>query len=101
MSLLNANDETRSLRWATFTLAAFAIVTLLPFWAPLALAAWLAIIARPFFLRMTQRLGGRERAAGALLVTLGMSLLVPMALTVVSLIQGAIDLEQAHAERDE
>lgn len=94
MSLLSPNDELRSLRWATLLLSVAAMVTLLPFWAPLVLAAWLAIIARPIFLRLTARFGGRERAAGALLVTLGMGLLVPVSLAVVSLIQGALDLGQ-------
>jgi predicted PurR-regulated permease PerM len=92
MSLLSPQDELRSLRWATLLLAACAIVTLLPFWAPLALAAWLAILTRPIFLRTAQHLGGRARAAGAILVTLGMGLLVPLFLAVVSLIRGAVDL---------
>ncbi|MFO0671465.1 MAG: hypothetical protein U0235_17845 [Polyangiaceae bacterium] len=76
MSLLSPQDELRSLRWATLILAIAAVVTLLPFWAPLALAAWLAILTRPLFLKMTARFGGgRERAAGAILVALGMGLL--------------------------
>ena len=95
MSLLSPQDELRSLRWATLILAIAAVVTLLPFWAPLALAAWLAILTRPLFLKMTARFGGgRERAAGAILVALGMGLLAPLALATVSLIQGALDLGQ-------
>ncbi len=95
MSLLSPQDELRSLRWTTLFLSAAAIVTLLPFWAPLALAAWLAILARPVFLWMTSHFGGgRGRAAGAILVVLGMGLLVPIGLAVVSLIRGAIDLGQ-------
>ncbi len=94
MSLLTPQDELRSLRWATLALTVVALVTFVPFWAPLCLASWLAILARPILTRITTKLGGRERAAGAVLVTLGMSFLVPLALAVVSLVRGAIDLGQ-------
>lgn len=94
MSLLPPQDELRSLRWATLLLALCAVVTLVPFWAPLTLAAWLAILTRPLFSKIAGRLGGRGSAAGAILVVLGMGLLVPVAIAAVSLTRGAIDLGQ-------
>ena len=95
MALLGPKDEAKTLRWFTLVLCAGALATLVPFWAPLVLAAWLAILARPVFQKLTQRTGGRERAAGAILVVLGMGIFLPLSLATVSLLRGALELGES------
>jgi predicted PurR-regulated permease PerM len=75
-------------------LVAAAAVTFLPLWAPLVLAAWVAVMARPLMLKIARATGGRHRAAGALTVLLVMAIFAPVAGSVVSLTRGAIELGQ-------
>lgn len=79
-------------RWATLVLALATAATFAPLWAPLVLAAWLASMSRPMFLKLARYTHGRQRAAGALVVVLVMVVLVPLVLVGISLAGGAADL---------
>lgn len=68
------------------------LVLFVPLWAPLVLAAWAATMARPLVVRLSRVTGGRERAAGVLVAALVLLITVPLALSAVSLVHGAVAL---------
>jgi len=89
----NAEQLQRSaLRWATLVLVIAAGATFYPLWAPLVLAAWVALLARPLLERIARRIRGRQRAAGVLVVLLVVAIVLPLGLAVVSLATGATEL---------
>lgn len=92
MTILSPRQQVFAFRAVMFTLVAAACVTFLPLWAPLVLAAWVAVMARPLVMRIAKLTGGRDRAAGALVVALVMLILVPAGLAAVSLTRGATEL---------
>jgi predicted PurR-regulated permease PerM len=94
MTILSPRQQTVAFRFVVFALVAAAAITFLPLWAPLVLAAWVAVMARPLMLRVAKATGGRHRAAGALVVVLVMLIFVPIAASTVSLSRGAIELGQ-------
>ena len=55
-------------------------------WMPLVLAAWFATILHPIVARLEHRLGGRRRAAGALVVIVALGVLVPLLGVVLALV---------------
>src|SRR5512133_799206 len=59
-----ARDATR---WAVLLLCVAAAVTMLPLWEPLLLAAFVAVVAEPLYLRLYRRIDGR--ASSAALIT--------------------------------
>jgi predicted PurR-regulated permease PerM len=71
-----------------------ALLALVPLWVPLILAAWVAIIAHPLHIRLTRKLGGGRRAAGAMTVSLVLIALGPLVALTVSLTGRAIELAQ-------
>ncbi len=79
-------------RWIALVLILAAAATFVPLWAPLVLAAWLASMCRPMFLKLASYTHGRHRAAGALVVLLVMVVLVPLVLVGASLVGSAADL---------
>ncbi len=94
MTILSPRQQTVAFRFVVFALVAAAAITFLPLWAPLVLAAWVAVMARPLMLRVAKATGGRHRAAGALVVVLVVLIFVPIAASAVSLSRGAIELGQ-------
>jgi predicted PurR-regulated permease PerM len=64
----------------------------LPLWAPLVLAVWVAVLARPLLARVVKVTGGRRRAAGGLVMALGIAVFVPIGSALASLSFGAVDL---------
>ncbi len=95
MTILSPRQQTVAFRFVVFALVAAAAVTFLPLWAPLVLATWVAVMSRPLMLKVAKATGGRHRAAGALVVLLVVVIFVPVAASVVSLLQGAIGLGQS------
>jgi predicted PurR-regulated permease PerM len=63
----------------TAGLCVAAIVVFAPLWAPLVLAAWFADLLRPAVRTLERVLGGRRRAASALLVLVLVGVLLPLA----------------------
>lgn len=87
-------SEATALRWAVglFVLAAGAVLA--PFWAPLLLAAWIALIAWPLQRRLAKGLRHRSIAAAGIAVALMLALLVPLALAIASLYAPGVALAQ-------
>jgi predicted PurR-regulated permease PerM len=94
MTILSPRQQTVAFRLVVFALVAAAAVTFLPLWAPLVLATWVAVMARPWMLKVAKATGGRHRAAGALVVVLVVVIFVPVATSALSLSRGAIELGQ-------
>lgn len=62
-----------------------AFLTLRPFWVPLVLAAWFALLVRPLHDRVGRRLRGKHHAAALATVMLVLAALTPLAVIVLSL----------------
>lgn len=84
--------KTQTFRWLVVLLALGAAATFYPLWPPLVLAIWVAVLARPLLLRIAKATGGRNRAAGGIVVFLVMAIFVPLGGALISLSRGAIDL---------
>ena len=69
-----------------------AAAALLPFWVPLALAAWTAIVARPLHRWVAKRIHRRKGAAALVTVLLVIAFLTPLLVVVLSLSGAALDL---------
>lgn len=86
-----------ALRALTVVLVGAAIVTLLPLWAPLVLAAWIADLLGPLVRRLEHLLGGKRRGAAAIVVLLAVAVLVPLVFVGIAIAASTRDLlEQAH-----
>jgi predicted PurR-regulated permease PerM len=72
----------------TFALCVGAAAVLAPLWAPLLLAAWCADLLAAPAQRVGRALGGRHRAAAALVVVFVVSALVPVAGVIAGLVFG-------------
>jgi predicted PurR-regulated permease PerM len=96
--------RTSSFHWCLSLLGAAAIVSLLPFWAPVLLATWLAVAFRPLHAKLAQKLGRRNRAAGVVTMLLLAAALLPLLLVGLSLVGTAADaveqVRKAHGLRD-
>jgi predicted PurR-regulated permease PerM len=87
-------DPSRSiLRWTLLGLWIAAIAALLPLWAPLLLASWLALVVKPVHNRLIGALG-KGRAAGVLTVLLFVVVLAPLVMIGLSLVGATADLFQ-------
>jgi predicted PurR-regulated permease PerM len=88
-------DETRAYsatRWTVLLLCVAAMFTILPLWQPLLLAAFVAIVAEPLYLRLYRKVEGRSSAAALLTLLLAIFALVPLVIASLSIYDGAIDL---------
>ncbi|HKY38106.1 MAG TPA: AI-2E family transporter [Polyangiaceae bacterium] len=83
-----------ALRIATLVLCLGAAVAIWPFWAPLVLAAWAAIVARPLQQLLARRIHRRKGAAAVLTVLLVIAFLTPLTIAILSLSGAAIELGQ-------
>jgi predicted PurR-regulated permease PerM len=92
MPILSPSQQTRAFRWVVLLLVIGAAAAFLPLWPPLVLAAFVAVMGRPLLVRIAKATGGRQRAAGALVVLLVMVVFVPIGAALVSLSRGAVDL---------
>lgn len=80
-----ASGEATALRWFVGILTLAAGGVLVPFWAPLLLAAWAALIAWPLQQRLSKGLHHRNVAAALIAVLLALAFLLPVALAAASL----------------
>jgi len=97
-SAQEATREVTALRWLVAALTLAASAALVPFWAPLVLAAWGAIIAWPLQQRLAKSLR-RPRLAATLLTTLLVLLiLLPVTVATLSLSASAMKLGQQLSE---
>ncbi len=86
-------------QWARHTLAVVCVVVavgallaLIPFWVPLVLAAWTAMMARPLHQTLAKRIHRRRGAAAMLTVLLVVAFLTPVFVTTLSLAGAAVQL---------
>jgi predicted PurR-regulated permease PerM len=86
--------EGSALRWLVGGLTLAAAAALVPFWAPLMLAAWGALIAWPLQLRVTRSLRRPKLTAALLTGLLVFAILLPVAVATLSLSGNAITLGQ-------
>ena len=93
-----ADRQVSALRWLVAGLTVVAAAVLVPFWAPLVLAAWGAIIASPLQQRLTRSLRRPRLAAALLTALLVFVLLLPIAVATLSLSGSAIALGQRLTE---
>lgn len=90
--------DNRALPWLVGALTLAAAVTLVPFWAPLLLASWSAIIAWPLQRRLSKSLHRPKLTAALLTVVLVLVILLPIAVATLSLSGSAVALIQRIAE---
>jgi predicted PurR-regulated permease PerM len=81
-----------SFRWCLVLACAAAALTLVPLWAPLLLASWMAMVVRPLHARLVRRVKGSGRAAAVVTVLLVVLTLAPLAVLSLSLIGTTADL---------
>jgi predicted PurR-regulated permease PerM len=85
-------DRPHALRALAIVLAVGALAMLVPVWAPLVLAAWIAGMMKPLAMRLTKRLGGRSRAAGILTIALLIVMMAPLVIAIAGLYGGGREL---------
>jgi predicted PurR-regulated permease PerM len=90
--------EGRALRWFVVVLSLAAAAVLVPFWAPLVLAAWFAIIVSPLQQRLAKSLRRPKLSAGLLTAVLVLVILLPVAVATLSLSGSAMALGQRVVE---
>ena len=82
------------MRWVTLLLCLGALATIWPFWVPLVLAAWVALLARPLHQVVARRIHRRKGAAALVTVLLVITFLTPVTFALLSLSGAALDLGQ-------
>lgn len=85
-------ERPNALRIAAIVVSLAALAMLVPMWAPLVLAAWIAGMMRPLAQRLTRRLGGRSRAAGTLTIGLVVLMMAPVVVAIAGLYGGGREL---------
>ena len=91
------HDETPAradagLRVAVLVLCGAALVALLPFWIPLVVAAWTAIVAKPLHHALAKRIHRRKSAAALVTVLLVVAFVTPLLIATLSLSAAAVEL---------
>jgi predicted PurR-regulated permease PerM len=88
-------------KWGRPTLGGFvmllcflALLALFPFWVPVVLAAWTAVIARPLHKVLSKRIHRRRGAAALVTVLLVVAFLTPVLVTGLSLASAGVELGQ-------
>lgn len=100
MTILNPRQQAFAFKALVFTLVLAAFVTFMPMWAPLVVAAWVAVLTRPLLGKVSKVTGGRERAAGVFVVAMVLALFVPLVGAVISLWSGAVQLGRGVLKSD-
>ncbi|MDB4940570.1 MAG: hypothetical protein JWP97_104 [Labilithrix sp.] len=92
MSILSPRQQSVAFLAVLLVLSIAGAITFVPLWAPLVLAAWVAVLCRPLLLRFSKITHGRDRAAAGLTALLVTLILLPVGLALLSLVRGAADL---------
>lgn len=93
-----SSREGSALRWLVGGLTLAAAAALVPFWAPLLLAAWFAIIVWPLQQRLTKSLHRPKLSAALLTSVLVLVILLPVVVATLSLSGSAMTLGQRVVE---
>jgi predicted PurR-regulated permease PerM len=83
-----------ALQMVAFALSLGTAVALWPFWVPLVLAAWAAVIARPLQQLVARRIHRRKGVAALLTVLMVIAFLTPLVIVTLSLSGAALNLGQ-------
>ncbi len=86
------SNNVRALSWLVGALCVMAALSLVPFWAPLVLATWGALIARPLYSALAKRTHWRQGASALVTVLLVVAFLAPLTISVLSLSGAAVEL---------
>jgi predicted PurR-regulated permease PerM len=84
--------DRRVLRWLVWLLVALTAWTLYTLWLPLVVAVWFAQLSAPLAERLARVLGGRRRVAASLILFALTLVLVPITLSMVSLVSSASEV---------
>lgn len=82
----------KATRWAVLLLCVAAVITLIPLWEPLLLAAFVAMVAEPLYLRLYRKTDGRASSAAVLTLLLAVFALIPLVIAGLAIYDGALDL---------
>ena len=85
-------QESRSLRVLVVVLCLAAGAALLPFWVPLVLASWAAVVAAPLHRLVVKRIHRRKGAAAVVTVLLVVAFVTPVVVVTLSLSGAALEL---------
>ncbi len=89
---MSASRPVNPMSALTAVLCILSALVLAPLWAPLVLAAWFADLLGPLARGLRRVLGGRRRAAGALVVLVALGILVPLAAVGLALLTSGQEL---------
>jgi predicted PurR-regulated permease PerM len=81
-----------SFHWCLALLAGAAALALLPLWAPMLLASWMAVAFRPLHTKLARKIGGRSWAASVVTVLLVVAALLPLLVIALSLVGTTLNL---------
>jgi predicted PurR-regulated permease PerM len=81
-----------SLRLLVVALCLASVVALVPFWAPLVMAAWAAVVAAPLHHWVVKRIHRRKGAAALVTVLVVVVFLTPLVIVTLSLSASAVEL---------
>jgi predicted PurR-regulated permease PerM len=81
-----------SFHWCLALLGAAAALAMVPLWAPMLLASWMAVAFRPLHTKLARRIGGRSSAASVVTVLLVAAALLPLLVIGLSLIGTTLNL---------
>lgn len=84
--------QASSFHWCGVLACTAAALTLVPLWAPLVLASWMAMVVRPVHTKLVRRVKGSGRAAAVVTVLFVVLALAPVVLMSLSLVSAAATL---------
>ncbi|MEO8179722.1 MAG: AI-2E family transporter [Deltaproteobacteria bacterium] len=81
-----------SFHWCLALLGVAAALALVPLWAPILLASWMAVAFRPLHTKLARKIGGRSGAASVVTVLLVAAALLPLLVIGLSLVGTTVSL---------
>jgi predicted PurR-regulated permease PerM len=89
-----------SFHWCLALLGVAAALALVPLWAPMLLASWMAVAFRPWHAKLAQKIGGRSRAASVVTVLLVAAALLPLLVLGLSIVGTSVSLVEELRKSD-
>ena len=89
-----------SFHWCLALLGVAAALALVPLWAPMLLASWMAVAFRPLHTKLARKIGGRSRAASVATVLLLAAALLPLLVIGLSLVGTSVSMVEQIQKAD-
>ena len=89
-----------SFHWCLALLGGAAALALVPLWAPMLLASWMAVAFRPLHTKLARKIGGRSGAASVVTVLLVAAALLPLLVVGLSLVGTTVSLAKQLQKSD-